>query len=55
MQPGRHACGLVRPSGRDGLGPKSVKKLKEPSFAASMQPVAEELALRTASTAAVDT
>ena len=30
-----HACGLVRPTGLDGLEPKSVrKKLKQPSFAA---------------------
>src|SRR3989475_3536133 len=30
-----HACGLVRPTGVDGLEPKSVKKkLKQPSFAA---------------------
>ncbi len=29
-----HACGLVRPTGLDGLTPKSVKKkLKQPSFA----------------------
>src|SRR5947199_2961797 len=29
-----HACGLVRPTGLDGLEPKSVrKKLKQPSFA----------------------
>ena len=29
-----HACGLVRPTGLDGLEPKSVrKKLKTPSFA----------------------
>jgi putative nucleotidyltransferase with HDIG domain len=32
-----HACGLVRPTGVDGLGPKSVKKkLKQPSFAAGV-------------------
>ena len=32
-----HACGLVRPTGLDGLEPKSVrKKLKQPSFAAGM-------------------
>src|SRR5262245_32838537 len=32
-----HACGLVRPNGLDGLGPKSVrKKLKQPSFAAGV-------------------
>jgi putative nucleotidyltransferase with HDIG domain len=32
-----HACGLVRPTGLDGLGPKSVrKKLKQPSFAAGV-------------------
>jgi putative nucleotidyltransferase with HDIG domain len=75
-----HACGLVRPTGLDGLEPKSVKKkLKQPSFAAgihrdevyagaellgvdfddhirtvvtAMQPIAEELGLRTAATAA---
>jgi putative nucleotidyltransferase with HDIG domain len=75
-----HACGLVRPSGLDGLEPKSVKKkLKQPSFAAgvhreevyagaellgleldehirnvteAMQPIAGELGLRTAATAA---
>jgi putative nucleotidyltransferase with HDIG domain len=75
-----HACGLVRPSGLDGLEPKSVKKkLKQPSFAAgvhrdevyagaellglelddhirnvteAMQPIAAELGLRTAATAA---
>ena len=30
-----HACGLVRPTGLEGLEPKSVKKkLKQPSFAA---------------------
>lgn len=75
-----HACGLVRPTGLDGLEPKSVKKkLKQPSFAAgvhrdevyagaellgldldehirnvteAMQPIASELGLRTATTAA---
>jgi putative nucleotidyltransferase with HDIG domain len=75
-----HACGLVRPTGLDGLEPKSVKKkLKQPSFAAgvhrdevyagaellgldldehirnviaAMQPIAPELGLRTAATAA---
>ena len=75
-----HACGLVRPTGIDGLEPKSVKKkLKTPSFAAgvhrdevyagaeglgielddhirnvveAMQPIAPELGLRTADTAA---
>jgi putative nucleotidyltransferase with HDIG domain len=32
-----HACALVRPSGLDGLEPKSVrKKLKQPSFAAGV-------------------
>jgi len=32
-----HACGLVRPTGLDGLEPKSVrKKLKTPSFAAGV-------------------
>jgi putative nucleotidyltransferase with HDIG domain len=32
-----HACGLVRPTGLDGLEPKSVrKKLKQPSFAAGI-------------------
>jgi putative nucleotidyltransferase with HDIG domain len=32
-----HACGLVRPTGNDGLEPKSVKKkLKTPSFAAGV-------------------
>src|SRR5213595_368859 len=32
-----HACGLVRPTGLEGLGPKSVrKKLKQPSFAAGV-------------------
>jgi len=32
-----HACGLVRPTGIDGLEPKSVKKkLKQPSFAAAV-------------------
>src|SRR5919109_1051733 len=77
-----HACGLVRPTGLDGLEPKSVKKkLKQPSFAAgvhrdevyagaellgvdlddhirtvvaAMQPIAEELGLRTAATAPAD-
>src|ERR671935_661250 len=75
-----HACGLVRPTGIDGLEPKSVKKkLKQPSFAAgvhrdevyagaeglgleldehirnvvaALQPIAGELGLRTAATAA---
>jgi putative nucleotidyltransferase with HDIG domain len=75
-----HACGLVRPTGIDGLEPKSVKKkLKTPSFAAgvhrdevyagaeglglelddhirnvveALQPIAPELGLRTAETAA---
>jgi putative nucleotidyltransferase with HDIG domain len=32
-----HACGLVRPTGLDGLEPPSVrKKLKQPSFAAGV-------------------
>jgi putative nucleotidyltransferase with HDIG domain len=32
-----HACGLVRPTGLDGLEPRSVKKkLKQPSFAAGV-------------------
>jgi putative nucleotidyltransferase with HDIG domain len=32
-----HACGLVRPTGIDGLEPKSVKKkLKQPAFAAGV-------------------
>jgi len=32
-----HACGLVRPTGIEGLEPKSVKKkLKQPSFAAGV-------------------
>jgi len=32
-----HACGLVRPTGLDGLEPKSVrKKLNQPSFAAGV-------------------
>src|SRR2546422_5591842 len=32
-----HACALVRPTGLDGLEPKSVrKKLKQPSFAAGV-------------------
>ncbi|HEY2778651.1 MAG TPA: HDIG domain-containing protein [Gaiellaceae bacterium] len=32
-----HACGLVRPTGLQGLEPKSVKKkLKQPSFAAGV-------------------
>jgi len=31
------ACGLVRPTGLEGLEPKSVKKkLKQPSFAAGV-------------------
>jgi putative nucleotidyltransferase with HDIG domain len=75
-----HACGLVRPTGLDGLEPKSVKKkLKQPSFAAgvhrdevyagaellgvdlddhirtvvaAMQPIAAELGLRGAASAA---
>ena len=75
-----HACGLVRPTGIDGLEPKSVKKkLKTPSFAAgvhrdevyagaeglglelddhirnvveALQPIAPQLGLRTAETAA---
>jgi putative nucleotidyltransferase with HDIG domain len=75
-----HACGLVRPTGLDGLEPKSVKKkLKQPSFAAgvhrdevyagaellevdfddhirtvvaAMQPIARELGLPTAASAA---
>ena len=75
-----HAVGLVRPTGLEGLEPKSVKKkLKQPSFAAgvhrdevyagadalglelddhirnvvaALQPVAEELGLRTAAEAA---
>ena len=75
-----HACGLVRPTGLDGLEPKSVrKKLKQPSFAAgvhrdevyagaellglglddhirnviaALQPIASQLGLRTAETAA---
>ena len=74
-----HACGLVRPTGLDGLEPKSVrKKLKQPSFAAgvhrdevyagaelldleldehianvvaALQPIAQELGLRTAADA----
>src|ERR671931_1200495 len=34
-----HACGLVRPTGLEGLEPKSVKKkLKQPSFAAGGPP-----------------
>ena len=34
-----HACGLVRPTGLEGLEPKSVrKKLKQPSFAAGRAP-----------------
>src|SRR3954454_16902866 len=34
-----HACGLVRPTGLDGLEPKSVrKKLKQPAFAAGGHP-----------------
>jgi putative nucleotidyltransferase with HDIG domain len=77
-----HACGLVRPTGLDGLEPKSVKKkLKQPSFAAgvhreevyagaellgldldehirnvteAMQPIAAELGLHTAATAAAE-
>jgi putative nucleotidyltransferase with HDIG domain len=75
-----HACGLVRPTGIDGLEPKSVrKKLKQPSFAAgvhrdevyagadllgleldehirnvvaALQPIAQDLGLRTAADAA---
>ncbi len=75
-----HACGLVRPTGLDGLEPRSVrKKLKQPSFAAgvhrdevyagadligvelddhivnvieALQPIAQELGLRTAADAA---
>ena len=32
-----HACGLVRPTGLEGLTPKSVrKKLKQPAFAAGV-------------------
>jgi len=32
-----HACALVRPTGRDGMAPKSVrKKRKQPSFAAGV-------------------
>jgi putative nucleotidyltransferase with HDIG domain len=32
-----HACGLVRPTGLEGLEPKSVKKkLKQPSFASGV-------------------
>ncbi|WP_217920916.1 HD domain-containing protein [Miltoncostaea oceani] len=32
-----HACGLVRPTGLEGLTPRSVrKKLKQPSFAAGV-------------------
>jgi putative nucleotidyltransferase with HDIG domain len=32
-----HACGLVRPTGLEGITPKSVrKKLKQPSFAAGV-------------------
>ena len=74
-----HACGLVRPTGLDGLEPKSVKKkLRQPSFAAgvhrdevyagaeglgielddhirnvveALQPIAQQLGLRTAETA----
>jgi putative nucleotidyltransferase with HDIG domain len=74
-----HACGLVRPTGLEGLEPKSVrKKLKQPSFAAgvhrdevyqgaellgleldehianviaALQPIADELGLRTAADA----
>jgi putative nucleotidyltransferase with HDIG domain len=74
-----HACALVRPTGLDGLEPRSVKKkLKQPSFAAgvhrdevyagaellglplddhirnviaALQPIAEELGLRTAADA----
>src|SRR4249919_3522551 len=74
-----HACGLVRPTGLDGLEPSSVKKkLKQPSFAAgvhrdevyagaellgldldehirnvvaALQPIANELGLRTAADA----
>ena len=75
-----HACALVRPTGLEGLEPKSVKKkLKQPSFAAgvhrdevyrgaeelgveldehirfvigALRPLAGELGLRTAATAA---
>jgi putative nucleotidyltransferase with HDIG domain len=74
-----HACALVRPTGLEGLEPKSVrKKLKQPSFAAgvhrdevyagaellgleldehianvvaALQPIAQELGLRTAADA----
>ena len=52
-----HAVGLVRPTGLDGLEPKSVKKkLKQPSFAAGVHrdevyAGAEELGLRRAETA----
>ena len=32
-----HACALVRPTGLEGLEPKSVrKKLKQPSFASGV-------------------
>jgi putative nucleotidyltransferase with HDIG domain len=75
-----HACGLVRPTGLEGLEPKSVKKkLKQPSFAAgvhrdevyagaeligleldehianvvaALQPISDELGLRTSADAA---